>query len=866
MNKAGGNLNDVTFPLAPQMKSPQVADLHAALIHLRFKIAAAEQTAQRYGATTRAAVLQFQKAQPLPANGNVDEATAAAINARLAAPGTVDAPPPPPVVGNPTPSDPPPASPPPSNPPPSNPPPSDQPPSDPTPSDPPPANPPPANPPPSNPPPSNPPPAEPKLFSIHGEIVRPDGTPVANQIVRAYDRALCEWRRLGSAETIVRSNDRGQYAITYDPDQLRQSGKSRADLKVEVRDPSGDTVLAESPLILRALPHETVNFSLGKQRYRGPDEFTRVEKALAPQLAGHTADLACLQTPDVLILAREARVAAARAACYVKARRWSVALGVPQAVFYGLLRGGAPTRLDALLARPLAGLWALLLQARARNRIGLELVPKLRAQLAQVQQAYLATPAHPYAQLLGTTALGIEQQAAFTRRLTTGDDTGDALWQALQTQDGLSADQVGQLQQTFELQALVGDNTSLSVALRGSLRVQAAREVAAFGPEHWRDHVLTVATVEFPDDLLPGAPAAERRAAYAKMLYRQAEQRYPTASLAGQMARDAQWAGQPLLGFFAAHPTFEFSEQRVLNFLRAQPDALQGLPPTARDELLRIEQLFHLTPGEDKLTVIQPMWAAGLRAAPQLARLGRAGLVRRLPGVDARTVQRMYRQAVHVTALALSVYLRFNPAMNRLSPATLRLPQPPAPQGALQALAQSSVTLPEWQELFGSPDACACTHCESALSPSAYLVSIMAFVERAVDAAGHNALDALLARRPDLGTLQLSCENTETLVPHIDLAIEILESIVASADSHDLGRRPARRPARAPAHRRLRHRAHLGLPLAQPAVRPVGRGRPALPGAHGHRACESDAGPARPARRGCAAIRHRGAGHEPLRA
>lgn len=148
------------------------------------------------------------------------------------------------------------------------------------------------------------------------------------------------------------------------------------------------------------------------------------------------------------------------------------------------------------------------------------------------------------------------------------------------------------LQQTFELQATVGDNTSLSVALRGKLAVQSAREVAAFSPAHWRDTVLAVDTVEFPDDLLPDDPPAQRRAAYAQMLYREAEQRYPTASLAGQMARDAQWASHPVQGFFTAHPTFEFTDQRVLNFLRAQPDALQGLPPTARESYCASSSCF----------------------------------------------------------------------------------------------------------------------------------------------------------------------------------------------------------------------------------------------------------------------------------
>src|SRR6185436_15743823 len=40
-------------------------------------------------------------------------------------------------------------------------------------------------------------------------------------------------------------------------------------------------------------------------------------------------------------------------------------------------------------------------------------------------------------------------------------------------------------------------------------------------------------------------------------------------------------------------------------------------------------------------------------------------------------------------------------------------------------------------------------------------------------------LDVLLARRPDLEHLKLTCENTETPLPYIDLVNEVLESYIA---------------------------------------------------------------------------------------
>ena len=39
--------------------------------------------------------------------------------------------------------------------------------------------------------------------------------------------------------------------------------------------------------------------------------------------------------------------------------------------------------------------------------------------------------------------------------------------------------------------------------------------------------------------------------------------------------------------------------------------------------------------------------------------------------------------------------------------------------------------------------------------------------------------DILFARRPDLGEIELTCENTNTVMPYVDLVLEVLEDAVA---------------------------------------------------------------------------------------
>ncbi|HEX7540573.1 MAG TPA: neuraminidase-like domain-containing protein [Anaerolineales bacterium] len=124
----------------------------------------------------------------------------------------------------------------------------------------------------------------------------------------------------------------------------------------------------------------------------------------------------------------------------------------------------------------------------------------------------------------------------------------------------------------------------------------------------------------------------------------------------------------------------------------------------------------------------------------------------------------------------------------------------------IPALKVSDVMLekyPSMRSLFGDLDYCECAHCQSVLGPAAYLADLMHFLQRSPltanpggslsdanyydhqmnsyleYAAGGTVLGALLQRRPDLADLELSCENTDTEIPYIDLVLEILENAVA---------------------------------------------------------------------------------------
>ena len=82
--------------------------------------------------------------------------------------------------------------------------------------------------------------------------------------------------------------------------------------------------------------------------------------------------------------------------------------------------------------------------------------------------------------------------------------------------------------------------------------------------------------------------------------------------------------------------------------------------------------------------------------------------------------------------------------------------------------------MPTLAKLFGSMDMCECQHCRSVYGPAAYFVDLLQFLRKS----NSTLYTRLTKRRPDLPYIELSCENSQTPLPYLDLVNEILEYFV----------------------------------------------------------------------------------------
>jgi hypothetical protein len=243
------------------------------------------------------------------------------------------------------------------------------------------------------------------------------------------------------------------------------------------------------------------------------------------------------------------------------------------------------------------------------------------------------------------------------------------------------------------------------------------------------------------------------------------------ASADGRLSADEQrfW-GNVTKTFADGRRRFELGGPALDAYLDKNKDLLAGVRD--RGKLVRnlqaTQRLFSLTTRHDELGVLR---AAGLDSSARITRVGRdVFLTRYGTKLGADRSELIFNKAEHIASTAMAVLAEISPQYNSVP---------------LAAMAGPDVKqVPSLANLVGSLDLCACKECRAIGGPASYYAEILGFLrdrelQPAPPTGETTALEVLLGRRPDLGELELTCENTNTVLPYIDLVNEILESVIA---------------------------------------------------------------------------------------
>jgi hypothetical protein len=377
-----------------------------------------------------------------------------------------------------------------------------------------------------------------------------------------------------------------------------------------------------------------------------------------------------------------------------------------------------------------------------------------------------------------------------------------------------------------QLGLLTFNHAPLIQALQQTSGVKSMRNLMTLDSAAWSN---LVSKAGVPPGI-PGKTPQEQASNYTNAIVSALQAAFPTDAVA-QIAVKAPSVHPLVSKFFANSPDFDIRKSHVDSYVAQHGStAFSGIsdgdkPKVAR-EVKRLQRIFQLSTNAN---VLGGLLNTGLDSAHVIANIPRKSFLTQhsesLGGLQ--QAAQVYDRAQFINARNMHLRMTIQEAMHgvetrvfgdhharqlegpkrELHRQTQVGPQADAsqatPSQAPGGLRGSLVKrFPNYTELFGPFELCDCQECSSAWGAAAYLVDLLEFLGNSTpNASGNSPLDVLIGnpqkniagRRPDLAYLPLTCENTNTTMPYVDLVNEVLESYIAlggvldASVAHDTG-------------------------------------------------------------------------------
>lgn len=673
-----------------------------------------------------------------------------------------------------------------------------------------------------------------------GTVTLDNGTPAKSVSVRVFHRGF------GNVDTQLgqdtRTDDSGHYAFEYTPTT------TPTNLVVAVLGADGKLVKPFSLVRYNASENEVIDLVDIPTSVQPPrSEYHRLSTALSPHLGGAEQLADAQETDDrqdLTLLQRATGWDARLLALGAVAARASKETGVPAEALYALYRMGLPSDRAAFVRVGAATIEDALKKAVSAGIAGLneheiEAARSAYANFARNEWFNTKVPGSSASVDGMLDAAGFSKtdlsRIKFAQLCTQLHASSGKLWEA--------AEKLGVPTQVLRLQGKLGFLTSNNLKLMSSFpELKNADELATLvdqdlhQPEAWKRRLRKIAGEGDVATLIPPAYTDEKATdpcdSYARDLARKVRLAFPMQTLRRQVETDTLTLGAehatvkgPVTHFLreATKLGFKLGQQSLGSFIKENEGHL-FLSDTTADQrnqavesLRRLTRLYQMSPSDESL---RRLYALGYTSAQEVVAFSMDDFIDHFVPKDTteadkerrvREARLLYRKAHQISAVAFHFYS----AGKQIASAPRLFGLSPNDVGRKVIRDRLIKTFPTLETLFGSTDYCECERCRSVLSPAAYLVDLLRFIDPSDDPKGKRPsdqwsvflekwrekhggpyegvkpFDELDRRRPDIAQLPLTCENTNTVLPYIDLVNEILELRVAglplSDDARDTG-------------------------------------------------------------------------------
>jgi hypothetical protein len=649
---------------------------------------------------------------------------------------------------------------------------------------------------------------------VEGHLLFDDGQPAAGVMLRVYSRAF------GGADRPigeVRTDAEGGYAVSYD------TGESPVHLEVRLVDSAGTEISLSTPKF-NAEAAEELNLVAPASALPVGAEYERLATDLDRNV-GDAGDLATTreddERQDLTVLHHATGWDARLIALAATAAKLSSETGIPKPALYALFRAGLPTDKQQLTGMSPKEVEGALKAANAAGIVDLndEQIAGVKVQFERFTREFFRSQKTPgthssFNALLESAPLGADHRSTFEQVLVSHRGPPADLWRKAE-QQGITREEIAALKLQGKLAYLTLNQAALGQKLQAEIgspdNLGRLVDEGLYDSDAWKRRLREVAgeDEEALKRAIPpvytGESTADRLDAYAADLARKVRRSFPTRVI-GRMVEKGDvplGAGHDAASVAAVIQKadalgFRLGRDPVNGFVKKNHERLFG--PNASDEevaaatksVKKLACVYQMTPSTKAFVKLLEL---GVDSADDIAGLP-PEVFRERFGHEFRSSEEaelVYRKAQQISAVTRSVVgtasqLASAPPVYAMSP----------PVGRREEITERlSRAFPGLERLFGSLDYCDCEHCRSVLSPAAYLVDLLQFLDpeqldwdsflRAWEdrhgepftAKYKKPYDALIERRPDLPHLPLTCENTLRALPYIDVVNEILEYYVA---------------------------------------------------------------------------------------
>ncbi len=332
---------------------------------------------------------------------------------------------------------------------------------------------------------------------------------------------------------------------------------------------------------------------------------------------------------------------------------------------------------------------------------------------------------------------------------------------------------------TQQLTLLTGNHQALVNELQVHRRLNSMEALLDLENSEWLEIVKKTGVPA----VVQGQNDEEKMRGYAAAMQGMLNAAFPTRRIARMVEKhelpiENKAVSRSIAAFLRENARFDFASSRIHDFDHEIKAAAGKTFSEVKSELLKLQRVFQVSTSPEAMTVLLQH---NLQSAYSIANIPRKSFMKTygkvLGGEEAAFV--IHQRAEHIGTKAEFTAMHLMEYSHGPMPAFVM-----GSAGYTAAMTVLQNRLPNYSELFGSPDICECEHCRSVYSAAAYLVELLRFLWRGEpNSDGKSPLDLLEKRRPDLLHLPLTCANTNTIIPYIDLANEVMEYYTANNDS-----------------------------------------------------------------------------------